>query len=108
MACRAKKIPPGILTLLKVVGRIIDQVENRSEAAAIGVGLELPKFSGESVKKLNDGIGAIVASAVKDKKHHDITIASSEAAAGITVHCNDLPIEIADEQLRTPLRTTQV
>ncbi len=97
-----QKVPPGILTVLKdtTVGRIIDQIERRSEPAAIGVGLELLKFSEESVKRLSSGIDTIVAAAAKDRKHHDITIASSEAASGITVHSSNLPNGIADERLR--------
>ena len=97
-----EKVPPGILTAFKgtAVGRIIDQIERRSEPGAIGVGLELLKFSGESVKSLSRGIDAIVAAAAKEKKHHDITVASSIAASGITVHCNYLPKGVADERLR--------
>ena len=97
-----ERVPPGILTVLKgtAVGRIIDQIERRSERAAIGVGLELLKFSEESVKQLSRGIDAIVAAAAKEKKHHDITVASSQAASGITVHSNNLPNGIADERLR--------
>lgn len=97
-----ERMPPGILTALKgtAVGRIIDQIEHRSEPAAIGVGLELLKFSSESANTLSSGIDAIIASAAKDGKHHDITIASSKAASGITVHCNDLPEAVAGPKLR--------
>jgi hypothetical protein len=97
-----EKTPPGILTALRgmAVGRIIEQIERRSESGAIGVGLELLKFSGESVKQLSRGIDAIVAAAAKDGKHHDITIASSDAASGVTVHCNDLSETVAGPRLR--------
>ncbi len=97
-----EKVPPGILTVLKetAVGRIINQIERRSEPAAIGAGLELLKFGEESVKRLSRGIDAMVAAAAKEQKHHDITVASSEAASGITVHSNNLPNGIADERLR--------
>jgi hypothetical protein len=97
-----EKTPPGILTALKgtAVGRIIEQIEHRSEAGAIAVGLELLKFSGESVNRLSRGIDSIVASAAKDGEPHDITVASTEAASGITVHCNDLPETIAGPKLR--------
>ncbi len=97
-----QKVPPGILTALKgtAVGRIIEQIERRSEPGAIGVGLELLKLSGEGANSLSRGIDAIVATAAKDGKHHDITVASSEAASGITVHCNDLPEAVAGPKLR--------
>ncbi len=97
-----EKVPPGILTALKgtALGRIIEQIERRSEPGAISVGLELLKLSGESANTLSRGIDAIVATAAKDGKQHDITVASSEAASGITVHCNDLPEAVAGPKLR--------
>jgi hypothetical protein len=97
-----ERTPPGILTSLKgtAVGRIIDQIEHRSEAAAIGVGLELLRFSGKSVNELSRGIEAIVTAAAKDNMHHDITVASSEVMSGITVHSNSLPLVHAAERLR--------
>ncbi|MBB5048510.1 hypothetical protein HNR60_003277 [Rhodopseudomonas rhenobacensis] len=97
-----EKVPHGILTALKgtAVGRIIEQIERRSEAGAIGVGLELLKLSGESADNLSRGIDAIVATAAKDGKPHDITVASSKAASGLTVHCNRLAESVAGPKLR--------
>jgi hypothetical protein len=97
-----EKVPPGILTALKgtAVGRIVEQTERRSEAGAIGVGLELLKLSEASAINLSRGIDTIVAEAAKDGKHHDITVASSQAASGITVHCNDLLEMVAAPKLR--------
>ena len=96
-----QKVPPGILTALKgtAVGRIIEQIERRSRPGAIGIGLELLKLSGESANTLSRGIDAIVATAAKDGKHHDITVASSRRRR-ITVHCNDLPEAVAGPKLR--------
>ena len=66
----------------------------------MGIGLELLKFSEESAINLSRGIDAIAAASAKDGKPHDITIASSEAASGITVHCNDLRETVAGPKLR--------
>jgi hypothetical protein len=97
-----EKVPPGILTALRgtAVGRIIEEIEHRSEPGAIGVGLELLKLSGESASNLSRGIEGIAAAAVRDGKHHDITVASTQAASGITVHCNNLPESIAGPKLQ--------
>jgi hypothetical protein len=97
-----EKTPPGILTALKgtAVGRIIEQIEHRSEAGAVGVGLELLKLNGESANNLSRGIDAIVGAAAKDGGHHDITVASTEAATGITIHCNNLPEAVAGPKFR--------
>jgi len=50
-----KGTPPGILTHLKgtPLGRIIEEIERRSELSAIEVGLELLKLSGKSSNDLN-------------------------------------------------------
>lgn len=96
-----EKNPPGILTQLKgtAVGRIIEEIEKRSEPGAIGTGLELLKLSGKSANDLSQVIDKIAADAAKDGKSHDFTVASSQANSGITVHCNTLPAEIAKSKL---------
>ncbi len=88
-----ERTPPGILTQLKgtAVGRIIEEIENRSEPGAIGVGLELLKLSGQSARALSDVIDKIAAAAGKDRKTHDATLAVGQGASGITVHSNWLP-----------------
>ena len=47
-----EKVPPGILTAFKgtAVGRIIDQIERRSEPGAIGVGLDCSSLAGKASK----------------------------------------------------------
>jgi hypothetical protein len=93
--------PPGILTQLKgtAVGRIIEEIEKRSEPGAIGTGLELLKLSGKSANDLSQMIDKIANDAAKDGKPHDATVASSQAGSGITVHCNALPDELAGPRL---------
>jgi hypothetical protein len=93
--------PSRSLTQLKgtAVGRIIEEIEKRSEPGAIGTGLELLKLSGKSANVLSRMIDKIAIDAAKDGKPHNTTIASSQAGSGITVHCNALPDEIAGAEL---------
>lgn len=93
--------PPGILTHLKgtAVGRIIEEIENRSEPGAIATGLELLKLSGKSANDLSRMIDKITVDAAQDRKPHDATMAIGEAGSGITVHCNALPDGIAGASL---------
>ncbi|MBM3564087.1 MAG: hypothetical protein FJX48_13340 [Alphaproteobacteria bacterium] len=93
--------PPGLLTHLKgtAVGRIIEEIENRSEPGAIATGLELLKLSGKSANDLSRMIDKITVDATQDGKPHDATMAISEAESGITVHCNALPDGIAGPRL---------
>lgn len=97
-----QRTPPGILTVLRgtSVGRIIEEIENHSDPGAIGLGLELLKLSGESARDLSRSIDKIAATAARDAKTHDITIANSKAATGITIHCNDLPHSLAAPKLK--------
>jgi hypothetical protein len=96
-----EKVPGGILTEIKgtAVGRIIEEIERRTEAGAIGTGLELLKLSGQSANYLSPAIDKIAADAAKDGKSHDVTVASSQAGSGITVHCSSLPNDVAARQL---------
>ena len=94
-----EKTPPGILTQLRgtSVGRILDEIEKRSDAAAIGIGLEFLKLSSKSAGDLSLAIDKIAASA-EDGKEHDVTVCS-KGASGITVHCNSLPDRVAAPKL---------
>jgi hypothetical protein len=93
--------PPGILTALKgtSVGRIIEEIETRSEPGAIGTGLELLKLSGKTASGLSRLIDKIVNDAAKDGKAHDATIAIGNEGSGLTVHCNSFPATIAANEL---------
>jgi hypothetical protein len=96
-----QKTPPGILTQLTgmTVGRIIEEIDQRADAAAIGLGLELLKLSGESADDLSRSIDKIAAAA-GDGKQHNVTVGSSQTASGITVHCNSLPDSLAAPRLK--------
>jgi hypothetical protein len=93
--------PRGILTQLKgtAVGRIIEEIEKRSEPGAIGIGLELLKLSSEAANDLSRMIDKIAADAAKDGKPHDTTMAIGQGGSGITAHCNSLPDGMASAML---------
>ena len=97
-----QRTPPGILTHLRgtSVGRIVEEIEKQSDAAAIGFGLELLKLSSQGVRDLSGSIDKIAAMAARDGKPHDVTVANSKAATGITVHCNNLPRSLAMPKLK--------
>ena len=97
-----EKVPGGILTEIKgtAVGRLIEEIERRTEAGAIGTGLELLKLSSQSANYLSRAIDKIAADAAKDGKSHDVTVASGQAGSGITVHCSGLPNDVAARQLQ--------
>ena len=96
-----EKNPPGILTHLKgtAVGRIIEEIEKRSEPGAIGIGLELLKLSGETANDLSRIIDKIATDVAKDGKPHNATMSIGQGDSGITVHCNSLPDRLAGPKL---------
>jgi hypothetical protein len=96
------RTPPGILTELNstTIGRIIEELEGRSDPAAVALGLELLKLSGPSALDLSRGIDKIAVLWDKDGKEHDVSVASSTAKSGLTVHCNRLPHALAGKKLR--------
>jgi len=96
-----KKTPSGILTRLRdtSIGRIIEQIEARSDPGAVNIGLELLKLSEDSVCKLSYGIDKIASRSARDGKQHDITVAMKNSS-GITIHCNNLPDDAAKPKLQ--------
>lgn len=97
-----ERTPPGILTELRdlTIGRMIGEIEKRSDAGAVDLGLELLKVSGTSAHNLSQLIDRIVSRAARDSKEHDATFGFSKAGSGITVHCNDLPDADAAPKLK--------
>ena len=92
-----KRTPTGILTHLKdtPLGIILEEIENRSEVAAVEVGLELLKLSSKGADDVNLAIKKII-SAASDGKQHDFTVAIS-GESGLTIHCNTLPNEMSQD-----------
>lgn len=90
--------PNGILTDYKntaidVLLRGLEKLENSS---AIELGLLLLKLSKNSLDHLNRSIDKIARRARTDHSNHDFSILISEANVGLTIHCNNMPIELAE------------
>jgi hypothetical protein len=96
------KNPRGILTQLRgtTVGRLIEEIEARSEPVSIAVGLELLKLSGPAASQLSRMIDGIVADAKRLARPRDLTVAMEEGQSGITIHCNFEPDWIAANSLQ--------
>jgi len=97
-----ERTPRGILTELRglTIGRMIEELEKRSDAGAVDLGLELLKLSGDTARGLSQVTDKMVARAAKDSKEHNASFGFSKAGSGITVHCNDLPNAEAAAKLK--------
>jgi hypothetical protein len=97
-----QRTPPGILTVLRgtSVGRIIEEIEKRSDVGSIELGLELVKLPEQPVRDLSGFIDKIAEMAAKDGKHHDFSLSYRKAATGFTVHCSNLPENLAMLKLK--------
>jgi len=97
-----QKTPRGILTDLQgtSVGRLISEIEARSEPRTLAVGLELLKLSAPSALQLSRMIDGTVLEAKRSAKHRDVTFVMEKDKTGITVHSNFEPDWIAANSLK--------
>ena len=95
--------PEGILTLFAGTpfDKLISTIENKPIPVAIRLGMFLLELGGETVKTINDHIIRITNSANRDGQSHDATLAFPEQSSGLTIHCNKLPDNKAEELLDT-------
>lgn len=93
--------PDGILTRFDktTLGRIVNEIEARSDPATIDLGFLLLSLSEDTVKNTSRAIDRLAARARTDGKHHDLTLAFEVGEAGLTVHCNDDPTPVAGPRL---------
>ncbi len=98
---RAARTPHGILT--KFAGtrfdKLIKEIENSHNPAAIAVGLALLEVGEESIKSINKYVGRIIRTAAKDNEPHDFSLGFSSSSSGITFHVNSLSTEDAEDML---------
>jgi hypothetical protein len=99
---QGERTPPGILTQLQgtSVGRIIGEIEKRSDTGSIALRLNLLTLSETAAKDISLAIDKITREAGKDGKEHDVTVAIGEALTGITIHCNSFPDFVAAPKLK--------
>lgn len=97
-----KSTPNGILTRFQntVLGNLIKEIEKLEKPVTVDLGLMLLTLGEETMLQLNDGLEHIINSTKKDRKHHDLTFGIGGGSTGITIHCNDDPIDVAKIRLQ--------
>jgi hypothetical protein len=99
---KGQSTPPGVWTQMQhlSVGRLIREFERKPDAATTGLGLELLKLGGSSVRDISQAVDKIVSDAGRDGMEHDVTVALGETKSGVTIHCSNLPNLDAGVKLR--------
>lgn len=101
-----KRTPDGILTRLEstTLGRMVKEIESRPDPDTIDLGCLLLMLSEETIVKLSQGIDALTKLTLADGLNHDLTFALGQGDSGLTVHCNNDPIEIGWSRLENHCR----
>jgi hypothetical protein len=96
-----EKTPKGILTRFDklTIGPVLAQIEEAASPELTGLGLLLLQLDQKTAKFLSTAIDRIKDQAKLDGKNHDVSAAIGEGNSGITIHCNDLPDDVARERL---------
>ena len=94
--------PDGILTRLKstTLGSIVKEIEANPSPGTIDLGFLLLTLSEKAFLDISNGIDKIGQHAKRDNKNHDLTLGFSPMSSGLTVHCNNDPIEVAGPRLQ--------
>jgi hypothetical protein len=96
-----KRTPGGILTRIvnTAVGGILKDIEARADPATIDLGFTLLTLSEHAIITISKAIELTAGRARQDGKSHDISVPLNEAAAGLTIHCNEEPLSSAGPKL---------
>ena len=94
--------PDGILTRLAstALGSIIKVIENRPDPATIDLGFMLLTLSESTVDEINTGIEKITKLALRDGKPHNLVVGIGAGKTGLTIHCNNNPVDVAGPNLQ--------
>lgn len=97
-----KSTPEGILTRFRAtaLGRMVKAIEARPDPATIDLGFTLLTLGEDTVLDVSAGIERLAKQGIADGKNHDITVGLSCGGTGLTIHCNDDPIEVAGPALQ--------
>lgn len=97
-----KATPDGILTRFSstTLGRMVKAIEARPDPATIDLGFALLTLGEDTVIEVSAGIDQIAKRGIADGKNHDLTVGLGSGGSGITIHCNDDPIEVAGPALQ--------
>ena len=97
-----KATPDGILTRFSAttLGHMVKAIEARPDAATIDLGFALLALGEDTVIDVSAGIDQLAKQGVADGKNHDLTVGLGSGCTGLTIHCNDDPIDIAGPALQ--------
>ena len=95
------KTPDGILTRMEGThfARIIKEIEDETNPAAIDLGLMLLALGEDTVRTINEGIVRLLNATAADGGLHGMTISISTASTGLTIHCSRLDRSEAEIEL---------
>ena len=95
------KTPDGILTRMDGThfARIIKEIEDETNPAAIDLGLMLLELGEDTVRAINEGIVRLLDATAADGGLHGTTISISTASTGLTIHCSRLDRNEAEIEL---------
>jgi hypothetical protein len=104
-----KRTPDGILTRFETttLGRLIREIETRLHPATIELGCMLLTLSEDAVTTVSSAIDELVKRARRDGRSHDVTVGLGPGDTGLTVHCNNDPLEIAGPKLEHHCRISK-
>lgn len=97
-----KGTPDGILTRFAatVLGRMTKAIETSPEPSTIDLGFTLLTLGEDTVVAISKAIDQISQQAIADGKSHDFTAGLGQGGTGLTIHCNNDPIEVAGPSLQ--------
>ena len=95
------KTPDGILTRMEGThfARIIKEIEDETNPAAIDLGLMLLELGEDTVRTINEGIVRLLDATTADGALHNMTIGISTVSTGLTIHCSKLDSSKAEIKL---------
>jgi hypothetical protein len=85
--------PVGILTKMRgtLYESLIKEIEARADPATLELGFHLLSMDEDSCRNVHRVLEAITRKAQLDGNRHDVTLAASKQAGGISFHCNPTP-----------------
>lgn len=97
-----KGIPEGILTRFSAtaLGHMVKAIEARPDPATIDLGFTLLTLGEDTVLEVSAAIEQLAKQGIVDGKNHDVTVGLGTGGTGLTIHCNDDPIDFAGPALQ--------
>lgn len=94
--------PDGVLTRFANtrIGKLVRQIEREPNPAMLTLGFALLTLGEEAVVRLSRAIDEVIRRAKADGEGHNITIPMEDTRAGLTIHCNYDPVEVASDKLQ--------